>query len=620
MLMEDIAALFAPQNRRLIKLTTPLSADQELLVDTFVGNEGLSTLFHYDLSLISQDAHIELKSLIGKPALLEIELAEGGARLIHGYVNDFASGGSDGGLAYYSATLVPWLWMLSRRFDSRIFQDQTVEQVLTQVFAGYGSLPSVQFNLTRPLKPHSYITQYRESDFNFVQRLLDQEGLFYYFEHSHEQHTLVIGDNSTLLTALPEQPRIRFHSTSVTETADAITHWSGSRQLLPSRMAVQTFDYKQPRNALPVVMDSINQQGDVGPFEIFDFPGQYTHGDYDTGERLVRNRLEALEVQAKVFAGSSNCRAMRTGHTFELQHHYEHDQGSPDDRRFLLLALQHEGANNYRHAKSAVAYYRNHFTCIRSKIPYRPQPTTERPLLHGPQTAIVVGPPGEEIFTDSLGRVKLQFHWDRYGQHDDNSSCWVRVAQAWASGGFGSIQIPRVGDEVVVSFLEGNPDRPLVTGSLYNSQNMPPWSLPQNKTQSGFLTRSTKSGSDAANFIRFDDKQGAEQLLVHAERCLDTEVELDETHSVGNNRSIAVGGNQYQTVQQDAQVTITQGAYSLAVTQKHVEIQANTHITLRVGNSSLTLTPQAITLKADAIHSQSTGETRIEGEPIKLNQ
>lgn len=619
MLMEDITALFDPQHRRLIKLTTPLPHDQELLVDTFAGNEGLSTLFSYELSLISQDAHIELKSLIGKPALLEIELVEGGTRLIHGYINDFASSGSDGGLAYYSATLAPWLWMLSRRFDSRIFQEQTVEQVLTQVFAGYGTLPSFQFDLTRPLKTHSYITQYRESDFNFVQRLLDQEGLFYYFEHSHEQHTLVIGDNSTVLTALPEQPRIRFHSTSVTESADAITHWSGSRQLQPSRMAVQTFDYKQPHNALPVVMDSINQQGDVAPFEIFDFPGQYTHGDYDAGERLVRNRLEALEVQAKVFSGSSNCRAMRTGHTFELQHHYEHDQDSPDDRRFLLLALHHEGANNYRSANSAGAYYVNHFTCIRSKIPYRPQPSTERPLLHGPQTAIVVGPPGEEIFTDSLARVKLQFHWDRYGQHDDNSSCWVRVAQAWASSGFGSIQIPRVGDEVVVSFLEGNPDRPLVTGSLYNSQNMPPWSLPQNKTQSGLLTRSTKSGSGAANFIRFEDKQGAEQLLVHAERFMDTEVELNETHSVGNNRSIAVGGSQCETVQHDAQVNIMQGAYTLAVAQKHIEIQANTHLTLRVGNSSLTLTPQAIVLKADTIHSESLGETRIVGQPIKLN-
>ncbi len=616
--MDDLATLFAPQHRRLIKLTTPLSSDQMLLVDLFAGSEGLSSLFSYDLSLISQDAHIALKSLIGKPVLLEIELAEGSTQPIHGYITHFANQGSDGALARYTATLEPWLWMLSRRFDSRIFQDQTVEQVLMQVFSAYGTLPRFEFRLTRPLKAHSYITQYRESDFNFVQRLLDSEGLFYYFEHTHEHHTLVVMDNSGLLDPLPAQPKIRFHSASVTETADAITHWGGSRELQSGRMAVQTFDYKQPRNLLPVTMNSINEQGDVEAFEIFDFPGAYTHGTYGEGERLVRNRLEAMEARAKVFFGKSNCRAMCMGHTFELLQHYEHDLGTLDDRRFLLLAIQHRGANNY--LNGTPAHYGNDFTCIRSKVPFRPQPSTKRPLLHGPQTAIVVGPPGEEIFTDSLGRVKLQFHWDRNGQHDDHSSCWVRVAQAWASGGFGSIQIPRVGDEVVVSFLDGNPDRPLVTGSLYNSQNQPPWSLPQNKTQSGFLTRSTQSGAAAANFIRFEDKQGAEQVMIHAERFMDTEVELDETHTVGNNRTLAVGGNYIETIKQDALIHVEQGAYTLVVEKKHIQIQANTCITLQVGGTSLTLTPDAITLKANTIVSESQGETRIEGNPIKLNR
>jgi len=617
-MLMDLAALFVPQNQRLVKLTTPLQSTQELLLDHFTGSERLSHLFSFNLALISQDAHIELKSLIGKPALLEIELADGGSRPIHGYITYFASNGSDGGLAYYSATLSPWLWMLERRFDSRIFQDKTVEEVITQVFAGYGELPKFEFRLSKALKPHSYITQYRESDLSFVQRLLDTEGLFYYFEHTNEQHTLVVMDDSTLLKPLPTQPQIRYHSASVTETADSITGWSGQRQLQSGRVAVQTFDYKQPGNLLQVGLDSVNQQGDVEAFELFDFPGHYTHGTHDDGEALVRNRLEALEVQAKIFHGASNCRGMSIGHTFELLQHYDHDNDSADDRQFLLLSIQHGGSNNYLSGKEA--HYANEFTCIRRKIPYRPQPATKRPLISGPQTAIVVGPPGEEIFTDSLGRVKLQFHWDRYGQRDDKSSCWVRVAQAWASGGFGSIQIPRVGDEVVVSFLDGNPDRPLVTGSLYNSQNMPPWSLPENKTQSGFLTRSTKSGAAAANFIRFEDKQGAEQVIIHAERFMDTEVELDETHNVGNNRSISVGGTHTETIKKDTLINIEEGAYTLVVGQQHIQVEAKTHIILRVGNSSITLTPEGIEIKADVIHTTSTGETFVKGQPVKINE
>ncbi|WP_275629648.1 type VI secretion system Vgr family protein [Pseudomonas sp. 273] len=617
-MLMDLAALFIPQNRRLVKLTTPLQSAQELLLDHFTGGEGLSRLFSFNMGLISQDAHIELKSLIGKPALLEIELADGGTRPIHGYITRFASNGSDGGLAHYSATLSPWLWMLGRRFDSRIFQDQTVEQVITQVFSPYGALPKFEFRLSKALKPHSYITQYRESDLNFVQRLLDNEGLFYYFEHTNEQHTLVVMDDSTLLKPLPAQPRIRYHSAAVTESADSITGWSGQRQLQSGRVAMQTFDYKQPGNLLQVGLDSVNQQGDVEAFEIFDFPGQYTHGTHDDGEALVRNRLEALEVQAKLFYGASNCRGMSPGYTFELLQHYDHDNDSADDRQFLLLGVQHGGSNNYLTGDEA--HYTNEFTCIRRKIPYRPTLSAERPRISGPQTAIVVGPPGEEIFTDSLGRVKLQFHWDRYGQRDDKSSCWVRVAQAWASGGFGSIQIPRVGDEVVVSFLDGNPDRPLVTGSLYNSQNMPPWSLPENKTQSGFLTRSTKSGAAAANFIRFEDKQGAEQVIIHAERFMDTEVELDETHSVGNNRSITVGGTHTETIKKDTLVNVQEGAYTLVVGQQHIQIEAKTHIILRVGNSSITLTPEAIEIQADAIHTLSKGETFVEGQPVRINK
>lgn len=476
-MLTDVLSMLAPQNRRLFKLNIlTQTANDEFLLEHFSGTEELSKLYEFDLALLSQQSDVKLKSLIGSQATVEIELSNGSFRHINGYVQRFSTQGSDGGYVRYAAVLGPWLWMLTCRFDTRIFQEKSVQAVVSEVFAGFGTLAKYEFRVSKPLKSHSYITQYRESDFNFVQRLLESEGLFYYFEHTADSHLMVITDDSSTLLPLPEQPQIRYHSASVTETADSITQWQSTRQLQSGQIAVRTFDYRQPRNFLPVTMQSLNQQGDVDRFEIYDFPGQYTHGSYEDGEAIVRNRIEALELMGKTFYGESNCRAMKPGYTFELTQHYLHDTGAAENRKFLLLSVEHRGSNNYMTGDQAG--YVNRFVCVRKKIAYRPQLNTRKPLINGPQTAIVVGPPGEEIFTDELGRVKLQFHWDRQGQFNDQSSCWVRVAQSGASGGFGSIQIPRVGDEVVVVFLDGNPDRPLIMGSLYNSTNTPPWSLP----------------------------------------------------------------------------------------------------------------------------------------------
>ncbi|WP_422418955.1 type VI secretion system tip protein TssI/VgrG [Pseudomonas sp. GZD-222] len=617
-MLTDLLSMLSPQNRRLFKLNTFAQGNEEhLLLENFSGGEGLSRLFQLDLSLLSQRADVKLKSLIGRPATVEIELADGSQRYINGYINRFSTQGSDGGFVRYAAVLGPWLWMLTCRFDSRIFQDRTVQDVVSEVFAGFGTLPKYEFRLSKSLKQHSYITQYRESDFNFVQRLLENEGLFYYFEHTADSHVMVITDDSSTLVPLPEQPKIRFHSASVTETADSITQWHATRQLQSGKIAVRTFDYRQPRNFLPVSMQSLNQQGDVENFEIYDFPGQYTHGTYEDGEVMVRNRIEALELMGKTFYGDSNCRAMKPGYTFELTQHYEHDLGGAEKRQFLLLSVEHQGSNNYMTGDQAG--YLNKFICVRKKIAYRPQLATRKPSINGPQTAIIVGPPGEEIYTDELGRVKVQFHWDRYGQFNDHSSCWVRVAQAGASGGFGSIQIPRVGDEVVVVFLDGNPDRPLIMGSLYNSQNTPPWSLPANKTQSGFLTRSMKGDGGTANFFRFEDKAGAEQIIMHAERNMDTEIELDESHDVGNNRRITVGGTHTEIVKKDTVVQIQEGSYTLQVDNQFIQVSAQQHIILQVGQSSITLTPDGIEIKGKVITTTSSETTTITGATVRIN-
>ncbi|WP_419710212.1 type VI secretion system tip protein TssI/VgrG [Pseudomonas sp. NFX224] len=613
----DLSSLFTAQNRRLFKLNMPLKSGQELLLESFVGHEGLSMEFGFELELLSDDASVKLKSALGQSATIEIELATGASRYINGHVLRFGSSGSDGGMCRYSALIGSWLSLLEQRFDSQIFQDQTVEQVITQVFSRYEGLAKFEFRVNRALKPHSYITQYRESDRHFVMRLLEHEGLFYYFEHTADSHTLIIMDDSTQLPVLPEQPQVRFHTASITESADSITHWNAERELQSSKIAVQTFDYRQPQNRLPVTMNSLNQQGDVPAFEIYDFMGQYTHGTYDDGEVLVRNRIEALELRGKEFSAASNCRAMRPGYTFELTQHYEHDNGSVDDRQFLLMSIQHRGSNNY--LSGGQAGYANNFFCVRKKIKFRPQLDTLTPTISGPQTAIVVGPPGEEIYTDELGRVKVQFHWDRYGEFNDKSSCWVRVSQSGASGGFGSVLIPRVGDEVVVAFLDGDPDRPLVMGSLYNSQNTPPWSLPANKTQSGFLTRSMKGDGGTANFFRFEDKAGAEQIIMHAERNMDTEIEVDEIHSVGSNRTITVGGTHTETIKKDTVMNVQEGSLTIQVDNQFIQVSANQHIILQVGDSSITLTPDGIEIKGKAITTTSTGTTQITGSEVRVN-
>ncbi len=482
---------------------------------------------------------------------------------------------------------MPWLWILSRRHDSRIFQDQTTEQIVGEVFAHYSSLANYEFRLSKPLKPISYCTQYQETDLNFVLRLLESEGLFFTFQHNADGHRLIIGDDSDRLEPLPAQPTIRYHRASVTETEDSITAWSASRRFQPTRLSLKSFDYKHPHQPNQVQLNSINEQGDAGQFEVYEYEGSYGYANLKDGVQKARRRLEAMEVQGKVFCGKSNCRAMEPGWSFELAQHYDHDHDVPTDRRFLLLAVDHWGQNNY--GNQGESGYHNSFTCIRRKIPFRPTLRTPRKTINGPQTTIIVGPPGEEIFTDELGRVKVQFHWDRNGNFTDQSSCWVRMAQSGASSGFGSIRIPRVGDEVVVMFLDGDPDRPLIMGSLYNSQNTPPWALPANKTQSGVLTRSTNGDRSTANFFRFEDKAGAEQIILHAERNLDTEVEADESQSVGGNRTIKVHGKHAETIRLESSSVVEEGDYLVTVDQGEVRVKAATRIALEVGSSKLVM-------------------------------
>ncbi|KVL57220.1 type IV secretion protein Rhs [Burkholderia cepacia] len=542
MQMSDIASFFGLQANRLFTIQTPMKGRSDLVLVDFQCAEGLSQNFEIHASLASQDPNIELKKLIGQPVTITLQLTDALAsseeRYFHGHVASFTHLDNDGGFTIYSAVIVPWLWMLSRRRDIRIFQEENTEAILSKVFQEYGKIASFEFRLSKATKNRSYCTQYRETDLEFVERLMQEDGLFFFFEHVKDGHKLIITDNSIAAKPIDgRSPVLQYTKDEALDNLAVVTSFQASRQLESGSVGLKTFDYKVPHARRFVSGGTEVNQGEVPSYEVYDYLGEHGFADSDRGEELTRFRTQALAANSKVFVGTSTSRRLSPCRYFELDDHYDHSNAKPEDRQFLITSVTHSGTNNYQ-AGEGVGSYQCSFTCIRKKIPYRPVFTIERPSIIGPQTAIVVGPEGEEIYTDNLGRVKVQFHWDRLGKRNQGSSCWVRVGQPWAGRGFGMIQIPRIGDEVVVVFLDGNPDRPLIISSVYNSGNMPPWGLPANATQSGILTRSTKTGNvNTANAIRFEDKKGAEEVWLHAEKDQRLEVEHDESHWVGNDRT-----------------------------------------------------------------------------------
>lgn len=544
---------FALQNNRLFTIKTPLSGRSELVLTEFTCEEGLGKLFETWLTLASQDPNIELKKLIGKPVTITLQLTDALAssdeRYFHGYITDFEHIGTDGGLARYKAIARPWITFMDRRQDIRIFQEQTVTDILGAVLQPYQKFGDVEFRLQKPTVNRSYCIQYKETDLTFVLRLMQEEGLFFYFEHAKDAHKLIISDTS--VDAKPIAGRtasLRYSTDEILDDEQVITAFAARRQLTSGSTTLKTVDYKAPAAQRQVQDDTGINQGDVENYEVYDYLGAHGFPDSSRGEQLARFRSEALAAHSKIFVGKSYCRRLTLGHYIQVEDHYDHERVQPEDRQFLLTWIRHHGTNNYQ-AKPGVATYTNEFRCIRKKIAFRPLQTIPHPVIHGIQTAVVVGPKGDEIYTDELGRVKVQFHWDRLGKKNQASSCWIRVAQPWASGGFGMIQLPRIGDEVVIVFGDGNPDRPLIISSVYNAQNMPPWQLPANATQSGILTRSTTGGSsDTANALRFEDKKGQEEVWLHAEKDQRIEVENDESHTVGNDRGKSIGNDENATI------------------------------------------------------------------------
>lgn len=536
------------QHNRSLHLSTSLGEDA-LLLASFSGSEEISRLFRYQLELISDDPGIMPQDVVGTPIGWNIELAAGSRRHWNGYVSQLARGDVDReGRRSYRVEVVPWLWFLTQTSDCKIFQEKTVPEILDKVLADFGFADyRTDFRLDH--KRWEYCVQYRETDFNFLSRLMEQEGIFYYFAHSDGVHQLVITDHQDAYAELPES-KVDFpiDSGSVAVT-DHITSWERRFRYVSGKYAQRDFNFMTPGTDLKTESKTVVDLPDIANYEIYDYPGEYP--DKETGGGETKLRIEAEESRHDVVNGTSQCKTFQVGGVFQVGEH--HDQAEAG-AKVVVTSIHHAAAESmaYETGGSSGFDYRNTFACIPADRVFRPARTSPKPIISGIQTAIVTGPEGEEIYPDEFGRVKCQFHWDRYGGMDDNSSCWIRVAQVHAGAGFGGVSLPRIGEEVVISFLEGDPDRPLITGRVYHAQNMPPWELPANKTQSGIKTRSTKEGGpDNANEIRFEDKKGDEQLLIHAEKDQLIEVENDETHWVGHDRTKLIDHDESSTIGND---------------------------------------------------------------------
>ncbi len=535
-----------------IQFRCHLPADA-LRFESMSATQGISALEQIEVQLLSSKPDLAAEDLLGRPAGVSIEQRGGGKRQFNGIVTRFGSGRSQGRWFRYQATLRPWLWFLTQTSDCRIYQDQTVPQIVEAVFGDHSAIAHFEFKLYKSYRTRVYCVQYRESDFNFVARLLEEEGIYWYLEHVDDKHKLVLVDDLGALESAEGAEKLPYYANSgqVPPDVDYVSGWSSSREVRTGKVVLTSYDFERPSTTL-LVDQAQPRAHKLDDLELFDYEGEYTQAT--EGQHLADCRVEALQCGFERLAGSTNALALNVGALFSLERHPRTDQNT----QYLCLnssisvqVAAHESGTG------AEQDYQCNFAAVPSAHPFRPPRRTPKPFVQGPQTAVVVGPAGEEIFTDKYGRVKVQFHWDRYGSKNEKSSCWVRVSSPWAGKSFGFMQVPRIGQEVVVGFLEGDPDQPLITGRVYNAEQMPPWDLPANATQSGVLTRSSKGGSyGTANALRFEDKKGAEQLWMHAEKNQDIEVENDETHWVGHDRRKTIDHDETTHVKHDRTETV----------------------------------------------------------------
>jgi type VI secretion system secreted protein VgrG len=637
----------APQ--LVMSLSTPLGQDV-LLFHRMSAREELGRLSEFEIDALSTKRDINFDAILGKPVTVSLELATGGERYFNGYVTRFSQVGMRGRHHLYHASVRPWLWFLTRTSTCRIYQKLTVPEILKKLFDEH-PVAKVELELTASYRKWEYCVQYRETDFNFVSRLMEQEGIYYYFRHTKDKHTLVLTDSQSKHKPFPAHEKLPFIPLDrIRPDNEAITDWTFAHEVQAGAYALDDYDFTAPRVDRAAARESPRPH-DMAKYELYDYPGEYEIAE--EGKHYAQARLEEVQSQYALAEGITNVRGLCTGSVFKLEQYPRADQ----NREYLVVAATHQLEYGERESMEAGASdYSSSFKVISTREPFRARRITPKPVVQGPQTAIVVGRSGDEIHTDLYGRIKVQFHWDRLGKADQDSSCWIRVSQNWAGKRWGALFLPRVGQEVIVAFLEGDPDRPIVTGCVYNADSMPPYSLPAEMTKSTIKSDSSK-GSAGFNEIRFEDKKGSEQLFLHAERNQDNRVKQDSLEWVGKDRHLIVKADQKEKVEGDKHLTVTgdqnekvDGAVSLKagmdLLQKvgmkfavdagqeihlkagvNVVIEAGTGLTLKVGGNFISFNPAGIFIKGTMVMINTGGAAgsgsgcspAVPGEPTEAD-
>lgn len=592
--------------RRAIEIVTPLGQDV-LLFHRMNASEELSRLSEFELDLLSEQGDINVDQILGKNVTVKLEMQGEGVRHFNGYVTRFAQSGMFGRYHVYRAMVRPWLWFLTRTTDCRIFQEMTVPEIIKQVFNDH-SVADFRSNLSDSYHKWNYCVQYRETDFNFVCRLMENEGIYYYFTHAEGRHTLVLVDAYSAHEPAAGCDTLPFIDSDrvVRPEQEYVKQWRYAREIHPGNCQLTDFDFERPAVDL-AVKTKVKREHVLSDYEVYDYPGCYVQAA--DGSRYVQARIDEMQSRFEMARGDTNARGLSVGHLFKLTGQPRADQ----NREYLVSAAIHRleyNAYETQDAASAGASYSCRFTALASRQQFRPQRSTPKPFVQGPQTAIVVGPSGDEIYTDKYGRVKVQFHWDRYGKKNESSSCWIRPSHPWAGKNWGMVSIPRIGQEVIVDFLEGDPDRPIITGRVYNAEQMPPYALPANMTQTGILSRSSKSGTGAnANELRFEDKKGAEQVYLHAEKNQDIEVENDETHWVGHDRRKTIDNDETTQVGHDRTETVGNNETITIGVDRTEQVGSNEKIAIGVNRTESVGANETITVGANRTENVGSNET-----------
>lgn len=523
------------------------------------GREGLSQLFEFEVELLADNFNLELRALLGKP--LTLELATSFApRYLSGQVTRCVMVGRENSVSrhyIYRATVRPWLWYLTQTSDNKIFQQKTVPDIIKEVLGEYGY--PFELKLTGSYRSWEYCVQYQETDFAFVSRLMEHEGIYYYFTHERDQHTLVMTDDIASHAPRPGYEAIPYFGPDrvTSPKEEYVSMWEVAAQVTPDGYATVDYDFTKPGASLDAM--SRRQGGsEPGNLEVFEWQGGFQEAHH--GEQYARIRLEELQSTQEQSMGLTNARGVAPGDLFTLRNHPR----KAENREYLVVSVNYRmSVGGYSTDAGLEEFYETAFSVLPSNAQFRAPRVTPIPRTHGPQTARVVGPEGKEIWTDKYGRIKIQFHWDRYGKRNESSSCWVRVSSPWAGGGFGGLQLPRINDEVVVDFIGGCPDRPIVLGRVYNANNMPPVELPACATQSGFRSQSVYGDPTMCNMMIFDDTLGAELVHQRAQKDMCHEVVNNHSHLVGADYTVEVGRH-----------------YSIKANTLTVEINDETNVTL----------------------------------------